>query len=43
MVTMRGKGCRVLAPPSIAIPSVLALLTTRMRIDGDAGMGELVC
>lgn len=33
MVTMRGRGWRVLAPPSIAIPSVLALFGTRTRVD----------
>lgn len=33
MVTMRGSGCRVFAPPSMAIPKVGALLDTRMRHD----------
>lgn len=31
MVTMRGSGCRVFAPPSMAIPRVGALLDTRIR------------
>jgi len=33
MVTMRGSGCRVFAPPSMAIPKVGALLDTRIRHD----------
>lgn len=33
MVTMRGSGCRVLAPPSMAMPKVGALLDTRIRHD----------
>jgi len=34
MVTMRGNGCRVLAPPSMAIPRVLAFFITRTRVGG---------
>lgn len=33
MVTMRGSGCRVFAPPSMAMPKVGALLDTRIRHD----------
>lgn len=33
MVTIRGNGWRVLAPPSMAMPRVLALLGTRTRQD----------
>jgi len=31
MVTMRGRGWRVFAPPSIAMPRVLALFATLTR------------
>ena len=34
MVTMRGSGCRVLAPPSMAIPRVLVFFITRTRVEG---------
>lgn len=43
MVTMRGKGWRVLAPPSMAMPSVLAFFTTRTSEAVGAGTGEPVC
>lgn len=43
MVTMRGRGWRVLAPPSIAIPRVLAFFTTRTSVAVGAGTGEPVC
>lgn len=33
MVTMRGNGWRVLAPPSMAMPRVLALLATLTSVD----------
>lgn len=32
IVAMRGRGCLVLAPPSTAMPSVLALLGTRTNV-----------
>lgn len=43
MVTIRGKGCRVLAPPSIAMPRVLAFFTTCTRVALRTGTGEPVC
>lgn len=43
MVTIRGKGCRVLAPPSIAMPRVLAFFTTCTRVVLRTGTGEPVC
>lgn len=33
MVTIRGSGWRVLAPPSMAMPKVAALFVTRTRVD----------
>lgn len=42
IVTMRGKGCRVLAPPSIATPRVLALFSTRTKRAVATGKGEPV-
>lgn len=35
MVAMRGRGCLVLAPPSTAMPSVLALFGTRTNVGPD--------
>lgn len=40
---MRGKGWRVLAPPSIAMPRVVAFFTTRTMVGTGAGTGEPVC
>lgn len=40
MVTMRGKGWRVFAPPSIAMPRAFAFFNTLTRIAVGAGMGE---
>lgn len=42
IVTMRGKGCRVLAPPSIATPRVLAFFSTRTKRAVATGKGEPV-
>lgn len=39
MVTMRGIGWRVLAPPSIAMPRVLAFFTTLTKVAVGSGTG----
>lgn len=43
MVTIRGRGWRVLAPPSMAMPRVLAFFTTWTRVGAGGGSGEQAC